>query len=92
MTDTDKIREYVAEQFLPDVSPDEIAADFDLIDSGTIDSLSLLRLISWLAGYYDLSLDDIPIAPERFRSIQAIEEFVVEAKGLTVSTVHGEGA
>lgn len=92
MTDTAKIRQYVAEQFLPDVSPGEIAADFDLIDSGTVDSLSLLRLISWLADYYQLRLDDIPLAPERFRSIQAIEEFVVEAKGLTVSTAHSEGA
>jgi acyl carrier protein len=91
VTDITRIREYVAEQFLPDVHPDEITRDFDLIDSGAIDSLGLLRLISWLGGHYELSLDDVMVAPEKFRSIQAIEEFVLEVKGQPVSTVHNEG-
>lgn len=86
MNDIGKIRQYVAEMFLPDVDPAEIAADFDLIDSGTIDSLGLLRVISWLSNYYSLSLDEIPIAPEQFRSISSIENFVIEVKELAVST------
>lgn len=82
----DAIREFIARHFLPDVDPAEIAGDFDLIESGTVESLGLLRLISWLADYYELSLDEIPIAPEQFRTIQAIDNFVMVARNKKVTT------
>ena len=82
---SETIREFIAQHFLPDVDPAEIASDFDLIESGTVDSLGLLRLISWLAGHYELSLDEIPIAPEQFRTIQAIDNFVIVARGKAAS-------
>lgn len=84
MTDIAKIREFLAEHFLPDVNPAEIDGGYNLIDTGTIDSLGLLRLISWLASYYELNLDDIPIGPEKFGTVQAIESFVADAKIATV--------
>jgi acyl carrier protein len=82
----DTIREFVAQHFLPDVDPAEIAGDFDLIESGTVDSLGLLRLISWLADHYELSLDEIVITPDQFRTIQAIDNFVIVARDKAVST------
>jgi acyl carrier protein len=84
MTDIAKISEFIVEHFLSDVNLTEIDPDFDLIDTGVIDSLGLLRLISWLSSCYELSLDDIPITPERFRTIHAIESFVVDAKSVIV--------
>ncbi len=85
MTEIDTIREFIAKQFLPDVDPAKIAADFDLIESGTVDSLGLLRVISWLTNHYEMSLDGIPIEPDQFRTVGAIDRFVTEAKGTTTS-------
>ncbi|WP_274561484.1 acyl carrier protein [Streptomyces spiramyceticus] len=79
-TTTDRITEFVTSQFLPDVDASELAADYDLVDNGVIDSLGLIRVISWVSETFELPLDDIPIAAENFRSVEAIDRFVTEAK------------
>lgn len=72
------IAKYVVDQFAPDVTVEELDKDFDLIGNGIIDSLGLLRLISWLAETFGIAMDDIDIDPAQFQSINAIEQFVTQ--------------
>jgi acyl carrier protein len=79
---TDAITRFVAEEFLPDMRPDELAADLDLVDSGVIDSLGLLKVIAWLEDRFGISADDVELAPENFRSVAAIDDFVARATAI----------
>ncbi|MEU3838504.1 acyl carrier protein [Streptomyces sp. NPDC028635] len=73
------IKEFVVEEFLPDVPAAELDDHTDLLDSGVIDSLGLLKVIAWLEDRYGITTDDIDLEPESFRSVAAIEHFVATA-------------
>lgn len=76
MNDTQTITKFLVEEFLPDVPAESLAADYDLLSGGVIDSLGLLRVIAWLEDRFDVVVDDIEIAPENFRTVTAMSAFV----------------
>ena len=54
--------------------------DFDentnLIERGIIDSMSLVRLISFLEEIYEIQVQDEDIVPENFSSLSKISTFI----------------
>jgi acyl carrier protein len=60
-------------------------ADFDdstdLIDKGVIDSMSLLRLVSFIEEHFHIQVQDEDMVPSNFRSPRAIETFVLRCIG-----------
>jgi acyl carrier protein len=79
MTHSQAIRQFVLDEFLPDVPSDELTTDYDLVAAGVIDSLGLLKLIAWLEDRFRLPIDDIDLDPDDLRSIGAIDAFVTTA-------------
>jgi acyl carrier protein len=79
MSHAQTITQYVVEEFLPDVSPDELAADHDLLADGVVDSLGLLKLIAWIEDRFDITVDDSALDPDNFRTVDAIDAFVEDA-------------
>ncbi|MFI9589936.1 acyl carrier protein [Nonomuraea sp. NPDC052265] len=73
---TRQIKEFVVTEYLPDTPPDELEADYDLFRNGVISSLGLLKLIGWIKDRFDVPVDELDIAPENFRTVAAIREFV----------------
>jgi acyl carrier protein len=71
-----EIAEYIVTQYLPGTPAEELPFDYDLFDTGVIESLSLIQLITWVADRYAIPVDQIELAPDNFRSVAAIEEFV----------------
>ncbi len=53
----------------------------DLIEKGIIDSMSLLRLVSFLEERYQIEVRDEDLVPENFRSLVAVESFVKRCLG-----------
>ena len=84
MTHTATIKQFILEEFLPDVGPEELAADHDLLADGVIDSLGLLKLIAWVEDRFALAVDDTALDPDNFRSIAAIDAFVTRASAAAV--------
>jgi acyl carrier protein len=52
----------------------------NLIESGVIDSMTLLRLTVFLEEHYGIEIPDEDILPDNFRSLGAIEAFVSSHK------------
>lgn len=73
------ITQFIVEEFLPDLRTDQLAANLDLIATGVIDSLGLLKVIAWLDDHFGIPVDDVELAPEMFRSVAAINDFVARA-------------
>lgn len=59
---------------------DSLERDRDLLADGVIDSLGIVELINFLEGKYAIKVADDDIAPENFRTVASIVEFV-EQKG-----------
>jgi acyl carrier protein len=48
----------------------------NLIEIGVIDSMTLLRLVSFLESQYGIEIPDEDILPDNFRSLTSIEAFL----------------
>lgn len=80
MDEKAKIREFIVEEFMPDMSPDELDDDFDLQTGGAVDSLGLLKLVAWLESEYGISVDESELGPESLRTVNSINEFINERR------------
>ena len=77
---TQKIKQFIVDEFMPDVSVDGLDSDFDLLTGGVVDSLGLLQVVAWLETEFDVAVDDSELGPESFRTVDAIKEYVEKAK------------
>jgi D-alanine--poly(phosphoribitol) ligase subunit 2 len=80
MDDMQKIKQFIVDEFMPDVSPDELDEDFDLLTGGVVDSLGLLKVVAWLESEYDIGVDESELGPESFRTVRAIHDYVEQEK------------
>ncbi|PRY35766.1 acyl carrier protein [Umezawaea tangerina] len=80
MTIEVEIKQYVVSSFAPDVPPDQLPSDLDLLDNGVVDSLGLLRLIAWVGDKYDIPVDEMNISPLQFSSVDSIQGFIRETR------------
>jgi acyl carrier protein len=78
--DTAKIKQFITEEFMPDVAPDELDSDFDLQTGGAVDSLGLLKLVAWLESEFGVSVDESELGPDSLRTVDAIKEFIDERR------------
>ncbi|ONI82921.1 hypothetical protein ALI144C_17860 [Actinosynnema sp. ALI-1.44] len=76
MPPTEEIKEWVLRNFAPDVTPADLPDDYDLIASGLITSLSLVRLVSGLSAEFGVDIDAADLRPDYFRSVASIAEFL----------------
>jgi methoxymalonate biosynthesis acyl carrier protein len=85
-----EITEYIVEQYLPGTPAGELPADYDLFDTGVIESLSLIQLITWIADRYAIPVDQIELTPDNFRTVAAIEEFIGTNRQTSAATAAGK--
>jgi acyl carrier protein len=76
MSCSEQIKQYVLEEFLPGVGPEELEADYDLRANGVIDSLGLLRVVTWLEATFEIPMEEVEIVEQDFTSITSISRFV----------------
>lgn len=81
METVDAIKHFIVAEFLSDAALDQLDSDYDLLASGVIDSLRLLRLVAWLETQFSLPMDDIEIAPDNFRTVTEIVKLVERSAG-----------
>jgi acyl carrier protein len=80
---TVKIKQFIVEEFMPDVPAEELDSDFDLLTGGVVDSLGLLKVVAWLEEEFDVAVDESELGPESFRTVTAIKEYVDQARAAT---------
>lgn len=85
MTVQRDITAYIVAEYLPGTPASELEPAYDLLETGVISSLDLLRLIEWLGDRYDIPFADLEISPEDFRSVAAMEKVVQRFAGVTAA-------
>ncbi|MEU8890787.1 acyl carrier protein [Streptomyces sp. NPDC048442] len=74
------VKQFIIEEFLPDVSSSELESDYDLRAGGVIDSLGMLKTMAWLEDRFDLHAERIDLNPDNFRSVEGISTFIEQVQ------------
>jgi acyl carrier protein len=71
-----EINAYISRELV--TNPELLPLDNDtlLLESGILDSLSLLRLLVFLEEQFHISMDDFELLPENFNSVNAICAYI----------------
>jgi len=83
------INDYISREFVQDATLLPLANATPLLDTGVLDSLSLLRLVLFVQERFGIVVDDVDLVPEHFASVDAICAYLRSRTGETVA--HGEG-
>ena len=68
--------EYISREFLGDGSDQRVAADDDLLTSGLVDSLGVMRLVGFIESDLGVSVPPQDVTIENFGSINAIVSYL----------------
>ncbi|HLE16993.1 MAG TPA: acyl carrier protein [Syntrophales bacterium] len=82
MANTDPIMEFIKNQLVREKTMKNIGRGDDLIESGIIDSLGILKLLEFLESKFSIHIADEELIPENFHSIESIESFISRKKNI----------
>lgn len=70
------LRTFIAEEFAMDIPAEQLTDDLDLIDTGIVDSLGVLKLIAFLEGEFDMTITPDELDADLYRTIGQIETMI----------------
>ncbi|WP_149141614.1 acyl carrier protein [Gemmobacter caeruleus] len=76
MTQIARIRAFICAEFAPDIQPQDLPADLDLIQSGIIDSLGVLKLVAFLEDDCGIAIAPEELDAELYQSLDAIAALI----------------
>ena len=82
MANMDPIMEFIKTQLVREKTMKNIGRGDDLIESGVIDSLGILKLLAFLEAKFSIHIADEELIPENFQSIESIESFISRKKNI----------
>ena len=72
----ESLQNYIINERLEGQVPEGFDNDYDLIDSGIIDSLFMMNLITYLEQQHEVAFGMNDMVPENFKSVNALSSFV----------------
>ena len=66
------IKDYISRELVRDPALLPVADETSLLESGILDSLSLLQLVVFLEGRFGITVGDADLLPENFGTVNAI--------------------
>lgn len=72
------IRDYILNEFLPGEDPNELTEDTPLISGGILDSISTLKLVSFLEAQFDVVIEAHEAGVENLDSVGRISRLIHE--------------
>ena len=72
----ESIKNYVLSELVSDKQHSNLSETDQLIETGIIDSLGIMKLIGFLEDSLSVQIDDMELIPENFATIEAISSLV----------------
>lgn len=76
ITILDGLEKFLITEIAADLGRQSLAPDEDLLEQRIIDSLGILRLVTYLEGVHGIRIMDGDVVPENFQSLNSIVRFV----------------
>jgi acyl carrier protein len=85
------INDYVSRELVQDASLLPLGNATSLLETGVLDSLSLLRLVVFIQERFGITVDDVDLVPEHFDSVDAICAYLRSRAGEGAGQATGRG-
>jgi acyl carrier protein len=76
-----RIRQFVLQKF-PTAKMRNVTDHDNLLESGIIDSLGALELVTFMEQEFSVTVDDADLTPENFQTIECMARFVARSLAL----------
>ncbi len=76
----EELRQYIVSEFLPGEKPSNVGDDMPLRTSGIIDSVGVLRLVSFVEERYGIEVEAHEAGVENFDTIDSIAAFIASKR------------
>ncbi len=70
------INDYISQELVQDATLLPLTNTTSLLETGVLDSLSLLKLVLFVQERFGIVVDDVDLVPEHFASVDAICAFL----------------
>ena len=85
------INDYISTELVQDPALLPLANATSLLETGILDSLSLLRLVVFVQQRFGITVDDVDLVPEHFDSVDAICAYLRSREGGKTGHALGRG-
>ena len=85
------INDYISRELVQDPALLPLGNATPLLETGVLDSLSLLRLADFVQERFGITVDDLELVPEHFASVDAICAYLRSRTGEGAGQVGGHG-
>lgn len=85
------INDFISRELVQDASVLPLGNDTSLLETGILDSLSLLRLVVYIQERFGIAVDDVDLVPENFDTVDAICAYLRSRQGGRASQAAGRG-
>ena len=76
MTTEDTLRTFIIDELQFPDDPGRLTADYELLDSGTLDSLGIYAIVTFCEDKYGVQIEDDELLPENFATLGDIARLV----------------
>ena len=76
MINEQSINQFIQSELVSDRTEDNLSNTDNLIESGILDSLGIIKLITYLEESYSIKVTDEELSIENFETIEAISRFL----------------
>jgi len=76
MDTENELREFVLNEILRGEDAGPLSNEDNLIDSGVLDSMAMMQMVTHLEKNYGITVEANDLVPETFESIRALADFV----------------
>jgi acyl carrier protein len=85
------INDYISRELVQDATLLPLGNTTSLLETGVLDSLSLLRLVIFIQERFGITVDDVDLVPEHFDSVDAICAYLRSRAGEREVQAGGHG-
>jgi acyl carrier protein len=75
------INDYTSKELVQDPALLPLSNDTSLLETGVLDSLSLLKLVLFVQERFGIAVDDVDLVPEHFDSVNAMCRYLRSRAG-----------
>ena len=75
------INDYISRELVQDASLLPLGNATSLLETGILDSLSLLRLVVFIQERFGIVVDDVDLVPENFDTVDTVCAYLRSGKG-----------
>ena len=74
------VRDFILREFLPGEDPEELTPQTPLVTGGVLDSISTLKLVTFLEDHFDIRIEAYEAGVEHLDTIRSISQLVASKK------------